>query len=106
MLIRDISIKKGREWGTVGTELTLVDISLGVVGTLIHLVSNSVLGGSGTAAQACVGVLGDRLVSLLGSLSSGALDGLSDVANLVSIIHKQLEERAHFAAFLMVSILN
>jgi hypothetical protein len=60
---------------------TLVDISLGVVGGLVLLVDDSVLSSGGTAGEGCVGVLGDRLVGLLGCLSSGALDGLRDVVN-------------------------
>lgn len=35
------------------------------VGSLIHLVTGSVLGSSGTSGQAGVGVLGDLLVGLL-----------------------------------------
>lgn len=58
---------------------TLVDISLGVVGSLVLLVNGGILCGSGAGAQACVRVLGDLLVGLLGSLSTGTLDGLSDV---------------------------
>ena len=60
-------------------ERTLVDISLGVVGGLVLLVEDGVLGGGGTAADACVAVLGDVLVDLLGCLGPGALDGLRDV---------------------------
>lgn len=56
-----------------------MDIGLGVVGGLILLVNDSVLGSGGTAGEGCVGVLGDRLVGLLGCLSSGTLDGLRDV---------------------------
>lgn len=56
-----------------------MDISLGVVGSLVHLIANSVLGGSSTGSQACVRVLGDVLVGLLGNSSSGTLNGLRDV---------------------------
>jgi hypothetical protein len=60
-----------------------VDISLGVVGCLVHLVSNGVLCGRCTAGQAGVSVLGDRLVGLLGCLSTTALDGLGNVVGSV-----------------------
>jgi hypothetical protein len=56
-----------------------VDISLGVVGGLVQFVSDGVLGGGGTAADAGVVVLGDRLVGLLGCLGAGTLDGLGNV---------------------------
>jgi hypothetical protein len=56
-----------------------VNISLGVVGSFIHLVGNSILGSRSTASQARIRVLGDALVGLLGSLGTGALDSLSDV---------------------------
>lgn len=56
-----------------------MDISLGLVAVLLSLVSNGVLGSRGACAQACVSVLCDRLVGLLGCLGSGTLDGLSDV---------------------------
>jgi hypothetical protein len=62
-----------------GCERTLVDISLGVVGSLVLLVDDGVLGGSGTAGKACVVVLGDLLVGLLGCLSTSSLNGLGDV---------------------------
>lgn len=51
---------------------------LGVVRSLVHLVTNSVLGGRSTGSDRCVGVLGDALVGLLAGLSTGALDGLGD----------------------------
>lgn len=57
-----------------------MDICLGVVGSLILLVDDSVLGGSGTGGDACVTVLGNLLVGLLGSLSTGTLDGFGNVA--------------------------
>ncbi len=56
-----------------------MDISLGVVGSLILLVNESILSGGGTAAQGSIVILGDLLVGLLGSFSTGALDGLSNV---------------------------
>jgi len=56
-----------------------VDISLGVVGSLVLLVDDGILCGGSTGAQAGIGVLGDVLVGLLGSLGTGALDGLRDV---------------------------
>jgi hypothetical protein len=56
-----------------------VDISLGVVAGLVDLVSNSILCGSGAGAEAGVAVLGNLLVGLLGSLGTGALDGLGNV---------------------------
>lgn len=37
----------------------LVDISLGVVGRLVHLVSDGVLGSGGTGGEGCVRVLSD-----------------------------------------------
>jgi hypothetical protein len=60
-------------------KLTLVDISLSLVGGLVELVSDGILSGSGAGAQAGITVLGDALVSLLGSLSTGALNGLGNV---------------------------
>jgi len=62
-----------------GVKLTLVDISLGVVGGLIHLVSDGVLGGGGAAADAGIVVFGDGLVGFLGCLGAGSLDGLGNV---------------------------
>ena len=56
-------------------------VGLGVVGDLVLLVDDGILGGAGASAQAGVAVLGDVLVGLLGSLSSSALNGLSDVVN-------------------------
>jgi hypothetical protein len=56
-----------------------VDISLGVVGELVLLVTEGILGGAGTSSDVGIAVLGDALVGLLGSLGTGALDGLSDV---------------------------
>lgn len=64
---------------------TLVDISLGVVGGLVLLVNDGVLAGGETGAQACIVVLGNALVGLLGSFSTGALDGLADVVGGVLI---------------------
>lgn len=71
--------------------------SLVVVGSLVHLVTNSVLGGRGTVemlekfepecdARLClpsangdVAILGNLLVGLLRSTGGGTLDGLRDV---------------------------
>lgn len=82
----------------------LVDISLGVVGALVNLVSKGVLCGGGAGSEGSVSVLGNRLkkklvfeadevedemvektylVSLLGSLSTRALDGLGNVVGSV-----------------------
>lgn len=60
-------------------ERTFVDIGLGVVGCLVLLVDKSVLSGLHTAGNACVVVLGDVLVGLLGSGGTGALNRLGDV---------------------------
>ena len=49
----------------------LVDIGRGVVLGLVDLVTEGVLGSSGTGAHAGVVVLGDLLVGLLGSTGSG-----------------------------------
>ena len=54
-------------------------ISLGVVAGLVNLIGDGVLGGRGARAEGRVAVLGDRLVGLLGCLSTGTLDGLRDV---------------------------
>jgi hypothetical protein len=62
-------------------KLTLVDISLGVVGNLVLLVGKSVLGSAGAGRDVGITALGDVLVGLLGSLSTSSLDGLSDVVN-------------------------
>lgn len=56
-----------------------MDISLGLVGGLVELVSNGILGGGSTAGDGCIRVLGDLLVGLLGSLRTSALDGLGNV---------------------------
>ena len=56
-----------------------MDIGLGVVGSLVLLVDNGILGCGSTAGKACVAVLGDALVDLLGRLGTSALDGLSYV---------------------------
>jgi hypothetical protein len=60
-----------------------VDISLGVVLLLVGLVLDSVDTGVGTGSEACVGVLGDVLVGLLGSGGTGTLDSLGDVVGSV-----------------------
>lgn len=54
-------------------------LGLGVVHLLVLLVDNGVLGGLCTSTDACVGVLGDVLVGLLGARVGTALDGLRDV---------------------------
>ena len=59
--------------------LTLVGISLGVVRLLVELVGDGILCGSGAGADAGVRVLGNLLVGLVGSLGTGALDGLRNV---------------------------
>lgn len=56
-----------------------MDISLGVVLGLIHLVSNGILGSRGTRSEGRVSVLGDLLVGLLRGSGTGALDGLGNV---------------------------
>jgi hypothetical protein len=53
------------------------------VAGLIHLVSSSILGRGGTAAEGCVAVLGNLLIGLLAGSSTGALDGLRDVVGCV-----------------------
>ena len=88
----------------MGATNLLVDISLGVVGGLVDLVSEGVLCGGGAGSEGSVSVLGNRLkrklifeaddferemvvdtylVSLLGSLSTRALDGLRNVVGSV-----------------------
>lgn len=49
------------------------------MGLLVLLVNKGILGSAGTGAQLSVVILGDLLVGLLGSLGTGALDGLRDV---------------------------
>lgn len=56
-----------------------MDIGLGVVGHLVLLVDESILGSAGTGADLGIVALGDILVGLLGCLGTGALDGLRDV---------------------------
>lgn len=56
-----------------------MDISLDVVGLLVLLVDNGILGSGGAAGEACIAVLCNALVGFLGGFGSGALDGLSDV---------------------------
>lgn len=63
----------------VANLITFVDIGLGVVGHLVLLVKKSILGGAGAGANVGVAVLGNVLVGFLGSLGTGALDGLSNV---------------------------
>lgn len=59
--------------------LTLVGVSLGVVHGLILLVDSRVFGCTCAGPEACVGVLGDILVCLLGAFVGSALNGLGDV---------------------------
>lgn len=67
--------------------LTLVDISLNLVGLLVLLVEKGVLGSSNTRGNVGVVVLGDLLVDLLRGSGSGALDGLADVVDgVLSVI--------------------
>lgn len=47
--------------------------------SLVKLVSNGILGSSGTAAEGCIAVLRNLLVGLLTGGGTGALDGLRDV---------------------------
>jgi hypothetical protein len=70
-------------------KLTLVDISLGVVGNLILLVEEGILSSAGAGGDLCVVALSDVLVGLLGSLGTGALDGLSDVVG--GLLYRELE---------------
>jgi hypothetical protein len=56
-----------------------VDIGLSVMGKLVLLVEDCVLGSTGAGRDIGIAALSDALVGLLGSLSSSALDGLSDV---------------------------
>lgn len=60
-------------------QLTLVDIGLRVVGKLVLLVAECVLGSAGAGGDVGIAALSDALVGLLGSLSSSALNGLRDV---------------------------
>lgn len=62
-----------------------MDVGLGVVGLLVLLVNDGVLGGAGAGADVGVAVLGDVLVGLLGSLGTGALDGLGNVVGGVLV---------------------
>lgn len=71
--------------------LTLVDVSLGVVDVLILLVTEGVNGGVGASADAGIGVLGDLLVCDLGSLGTGALDGLSNVVG--GVLYKRVSRQ-------------
>jgi hypothetical protein len=59
--------------------LTLVDVGLGLVGLLVLLVDNGILGSGGAAGEAGIVVLGDTLVGFLGGSGSTALDGLGNV---------------------------
>ena len=57
---------------------TLMDISFGIVRSLVRLVESGIFGGRGTRSEACIGVLSNILVGLLGSSSPSALNGLRD----------------------------
>lgn len=50
---------------------------------LVDLVSEGVLSSACSRVDACVRILGDALVCLLGSLSTSALDRLRDVVGRV-----------------------
>lgn len=54
-------------------------VGLGVVGVLVLLVDNGILGSAGPGADVGTGILSDVLVRFLGGLRPGALDGLRDV---------------------------
>lgn len=56
-----------------------MDIGLGVVGDLILLVDDGILSSAGASGELGIVALSDVLVGLLGSLGTGALNGLSDV---------------------------
>lgn len=56
-----------------------MDIGLGVVGKLVLLVEEGILGSAGAGGDVGIAALSDTLVGLLGSLSSSALEGLRDV---------------------------
>lgn len=56
-----------------------MDISLGVVGKLVLLINESVLGSRGAGGDLGIVILSDLLVGLLGGLGTSALDGLGDV---------------------------
>ena len=62
---------------------TLVNIRLSLMRSLIELVSNSILSSGSAGAQAGIIVLGDRLVGLLGCLSTASLDRLGNVVGSV-----------------------
>ena len=57
----------------------LVEIGLAVVGLLVELVADGITSSLGAGADACVVILGDVLVGLLGSSGGGSLNGLGDV---------------------------
>lgn len=64
-----------------------MEIGLGIVGLFVLLVNDRILGSGGTGGELGVVVLGDLLVGLLGSLGTGALDGLGDVVGGVLLIN-------------------
>ena len=68
----------------------LVEIGRLVVLLLVELVTDGILGGGGTSANASVGVLGDLLVGLLAAGGSSALDGVSDVVGgVLDVVHDE-----------------
>src|SRR5689334_13543465 len=82
----------------------LVEIGLSVVALLVELVADGITSGLGAGAEACVAVLGDVLVGLLGSSGGSALDGLGDVVGGVPkkkrllvrvVLSVEEEERMH-----------
>lgn len=60
-------------------------IGLNIVGLLVLLVDEGILGSRGTSADLGVAVLGNLLVGLLGGLGTGALNALRDVVGGVLV---------------------
>lgn len=81
--MQDSSKSRGRPH-LVGS-LLLVALGGGVVGRLLGLVLHGIDTGLGAVANTNVGVLGDVLVGLLGSLVGSSLDLVCKVKQLVSI---------------------
>jgi len=79
MSIHDSSVVKDNEKSNLVLGRLLVDISLGVVLCLVHLVSDSVLASTQTSSEGSITILGNVLVGLLGSGSTSTLNGLADV---------------------------
>jgi hypothetical protein len=63
----------------MGERRTFVGVSLDIMGRLVLLVDGGILGGSGSRPKACVGILRDVLVCLLGCSGASSLDGLRNV---------------------------